>query len=167
MALLAQSMEALTAGLDLHTSLARFADLLVPYPADWVAVHLIEDDGTVVRAVLRHTDPTRVERLVGREQGVHVVPGPVADTLGTGRPVLLSEIPDNLLAGLTAGGDVDAAAELGLHSAVVVPLLRPAATCVQVLPSSDTATRYALLRVAPWCQATAAPFTARTAPRSY
>jgi PAS domain S-box-containing protein len=123
MALLAQSMEALTAGLDLKTGLARFADLLVPDPADWVAVHLVEDDGTVVRAVLRHTDPTRVERLVAGEAGTDEVPEPVAEVLGTGRPVLLSEIPDNLLTAHTTEPDnTDVIRDLGLHSAIVVPL---------------------------------------------
>jgi serine phosphatase RsbU (regulator of sigma subunit) len=123
MALLAQSMESLTTGLDLRTSLARFADLLVPDPADWVAVHLVEDDGTVVRAVLRNTDPLRVERLVAGEEGTNEVPEPVAEVLGTGRPVLLSKIPDNLLTAPTTEPDnTDVIRDLGLHSAIVVPL---------------------------------------------
>ena len=123
MALLAQSMEALTTGLDLRTSLARFADLLVPHPADWVAAHLVEDDGTVTRAVLRHADPLRVERLVAAEVDTHEVPGPVATVLGTGRPLMLEDIPDDLLVRLADDEDHgELVRDLGLHSAVVVPL---------------------------------------------
>lgn len=117
--LLTRSMEVLTASLDLDASLARFADLLVPRPADWVAIHLVDDDGRAARAVLCHRDHERADRLAALHRPGDL-PQPVADVLASGRPRLLTKEPEDLLT--PSGASAGARRDLGLHSAVVVPL---------------------------------------------
>jgi len=52
--------EALATSLDVEATLANIAELSVPRLADWCAVHLVRDDGSVSRIAVAHSDPERV-----------------------------------------------------------------------------------------------------------
>ncbi|MER5512160.1 hypothetical protein ABT052_43775 [Streptomyces sp. NPDC002766] len=53
----AEATTALSSTLDSHNGLSRGCRILVPQPADWAAVDLIEDDGRRRRISVVHHDP--------------------------------------------------------------------------------------------------------------
>lgn len=65
-------------------SLDRLATRAVPALADWCVVHLLDDDGRLVRAALAGGDPERGERL---EQGLRADPDEPADLFSLDRVV--------------------------------------------------------------------------------
>jgi serine phosphatase RsbU (regulator of sigma subunit) len=60
---LADASVQLASSLDVDETIARAADLAVPVVADFCLVALVDDDGTVARAALRHVDPAEAQRL--------------------------------------------------------------------------------------------------------
>ena len=57
---LAEAGEALATSLDVEATLANIAWLAVPRLADWCAVHLVREDGSVSQLAVAHVDPERV-----------------------------------------------------------------------------------------------------------
>lgn len=112
--------------LDYEANLRRVAEIAVPRLADWCAVDLLDQQGSIRRIAIAHVDPAKVRLAeqyharypprLGRARGV-------AHVIQTGRPELYEEVPDDLL--------VDAAQDeehlrllraLEIESAMVVPL---------------------------------------------
>lgn len=124
-AFLSEASALLAESLDYDTTLSTVADLLVPVLADWCAIDLLEDDGSIRRLVVTHADPTKteaakaLERLVPEPGGAH----PVVRTLRTGESQLFTELPDRELE-RHAHSDEQLALwrNLGLRSAMVVAL---------------------------------------------
>jgi PAS domain S-box-containing protein len=111
--------------LDPVQRLRALAEMVVPRLADWCVIDLVGEDG-LENVALIHRDPNRVEiarRLRDapdweREKGV------VATVVETGRPVLMEEITDEILAAAAPPGPyVDDLRKLELRSAVSVPLI--------------------------------------------
>ena len=46
--------------------LAAVAQIAVPRIADWCAIHLVADDGTIRQVALAHEDPAQVQRVRDR-----------------------------------------------------------------------------------------------------
>ncbi len=59
---LAEAGSTLVSSLDYELTLAKVADLAVPYFADWCGVNIVSDTGVVRRIVLRHADAERRSR---------------------------------------------------------------------------------------------------------
>ena len=57
---LAESSATLASSLDYRTTLVNVARLAVPTLADWCAVDVMEEDGTVERLAVEHSDPQKV-----------------------------------------------------------------------------------------------------------
>ncbi|MDQ4064188.1 MAG: PAS domain S-box protein, partial [Actinomycetota bacterium] len=124
---LAQATTTFSASLDYRTTLASVAHLAVPYLADWCAVDMVEEDGTLVRLVVAHEDPVKAalaqelqERYPPNSDAKYGVP----QVLRTGRSELVPEIPESLL----AESAVDAEHReilhgMGLKSYLIVPLI--------------------------------------------
>ena len=118
--LLAESSEVLGESLDYHSALASLAALLVPWLADWC---LIEVTGEPAAGLAAHSDPgmTRlVEALGGAADGDH--PRAATRVARSGVPELATDAQADSLVG---PGDADrrsALEQLGLRSAMVVPL---------------------------------------------
>jgi serine phosphatase RsbU (regulator of sigma subunit) len=112
--------------LSVEERLRLLADLAVPGIADWCSVHLVRND-RVDQVAVAHSDPEKVA-FVARLQERYP-PDPTADggairVSRTGRPVLFSEIPDELLAASAVDDEhLALIRSIGLRSAVVVPLL--------------------------------------------
>jgi serine phosphatase RsbU (regulator of sigma subunit) len=123
---LAQAGRLLQAPMSVEHRLRRLADLAVPGVADWCAVHLVRND-RVDQVAVAHSDPEKVA-FVARLQERYP-PDPDADggaiqVSRSGRPALFPEIPDELLvAGAVDEEHLALIRSIGLHSAVVVPLL--------------------------------------------
>jgi PAS domain S-box-containing protein len=113
--------------LDLEQTLRDVAGLLVPQMADWCAIDLLEDDGTIRRQAVAHVDPSRVAlawELWKRQPPQPTDEHGVFAVLRTGQPEIIPEIPDALLEAAIADADaLRLARSLGLHSSMCVPLM--------------------------------------------
>jgi signal transduction histidine kinase len=125
MAYLADASAAL-GSLDYETTLRELAHLAVPRLTDWCAVDMVQADGSVARIVTAHVDPQKIElarRVVER------YPTPADATTGiplvlrTGRPDFYPAISDEMLQKAARDEEhLEILRELGLHSALIVPL---------------------------------------------
>lgn len=123
---LARATTLLTASLDYSTVLERVAQLVVPTLADWCAVDVIEEDGSIHRLAVTHADPTQQEAARTLEHqapdpnGTH----PLLEVVQAGRARLFADVPDSVL--VAAARDAEhlrIMRELGYQSAMIVPLI--------------------------------------------
>ncbi len=127
MAFLAQAGLALDSSLALEETLANLAHLTVPELAALTVIDLLDDDGTVRRAVAASPDPEQA-RAVERMRREHPLgPGsehPVTGVLRSGRAVLLAQMPEDFQRRIAAGSEhFELMRRLRYHSAIVVPLV--------------------------------------------
>ncbi|AUX44826.1 histidine kinase [Sorangium cellulosum] len=124
--LLASAGEILSSSLDFRETLAQLARLVVPVLADWCAVDIQAQDGAIQRVAVLHTDPRKVELVQQIEERYPVDPGAprgVPNVLRTGETEWTPEITDAVLVAIARDEEhLRMARELGLRSAVVVPL---------------------------------------------
>ncbi len=125
MSFLAQASQLLEAPLSVEERLRRLADFAVTGIADWSAVHLLR--GThVERVAVAHIDPAKVafvEELERRYPPDPEAPGGAIDVARTGVPVVMPEVPDELLvASAVDETHLELIRAIGLRSAIVVPL---------------------------------------------
>ena len=124
---LAESGATLASSLDYRTTLANVASLAVPTLADWCAVDVLEEDGSVERLAVEHHDPEKVALAYELQERYPSDPDTtrgVRRVLETGEPDMMAEIPEELLD--EAALDVEHRAimrELGLRSYMVVPMV--------------------------------------------
>jgi signal transduction histidine kinase/PAS domain-containing protein len=144
---LARASETLSSSLDYETTLKELAQLVVPEFADWAAVDIVGDDGKVRQLAVAHVDPDKVRWA--HELNRRYPPDPNARTgvynvLRTGKPELYSEIPDEMLvAGTVDEEHLRISRELGLKSAIVVPLIARERTLgALTLVSAESGRRY-------------------------
>jgi PAS domain S-box-containing protein len=123
---LARAAAALAGSLDYRQTLRTLAWLAVPPIADWCAVDILREDGTLERLAIAHPDPARLQ-IAEDYQRKHPTdlqsPSGVGHVLRTGR----SELVEHLTANMTdaAVSDSEPGAdlrELGLTSYMIVPL---------------------------------------------
>jgi PAS domain S-box-containing protein len=144
---LAGASASLSSSLDYRATLARVAHLAVPYLADWCAIDILEEDGSLDRLALTHQDPEKV--ALARELEEIYPPDPeaqrgVPQVLRTGQPELVPEIPDSLLEeAVRDARHREILRELGLKSYMVVPLVARGRTLGAItLVSAESGRRY-------------------------
>ena len=126
-AFLARASAKLAASLDYETALTRVARMAVGEIADWCAVDVRGEDGSLHHVVLAHTDQER-ERA-GRALLATVPAGenanhPMARVIRTGKPVLHPDVTEADLALMSSGPEhLVFLRSLGLVSAIVVPMV--------------------------------------------
>ena len=124
---LAQAGEALAASLDVETTLTNIARLAVPRLADWSAIHLVREDGTVSQLAVAHVDPERVAWALQLQE--RYPPDPDADqgvykVIRTGRSEIVPVVSDAMLVAAARDGEQLAMLRrIGFTSALVVPML--------------------------------------------
>jgi PAS domain S-box-containing protein len=124
---LAESGATLASSLDYRDTLANVARLAVPTLADWCAVDVMEEDGSVERLAVEHSDPEKVALAYELQERYPSDPETtrgVRKVIKTGEPDIMAEIPEELLD--QAAMDVEHRAimrELGLRSYMVVPMV--------------------------------------------
>jgi PAS domain S-box-containing protein len=99
-AYLAQAGTVLSSSLDYEATLRSVANLSVPTIADWCAVDIVGDRGTLQRIAVAHVDPKKVEfarMLQERYPADPNAPGGVHEVIRTGKPAYMSRIPSELL----------------------------------------------------------------------
>src|ERR671930_2196525 len=125
-AFLARASEVLGAPLHYETTFKRLAEVVVPRLADWYSVDLMDDPDTIQNVAVAHVDPRKVE--LARELQARYPPDPhapngIPQVVRTGRPEIYREIPDAMLeAAATSAEHLELLRDLGLRSALVVPL---------------------------------------------
>jgi two-component system sensor histidine kinase BarA len=102
---LAEASAILASSLDYETTLKNVASLSVPQFADWCAVDVVRDAGTVERLTIAHADPEQVRRADALARRFPW-PGPnaghgVAKVLRTLEPELVRDISEEFLAEAT------------------------------------------------------------------
>jgi PAS domain S-box-containing protein len=126
-ALLSEASDLLASSLDFQTTLQSVARLAVPTIADWCAVDMLDESGTLHRLAVAHADPAKVELAYEIQRRYPVDPGApygVPQVLRTGQAEFYPEIPDALL--VEAARDTEhlrMMRDLGLRSGMVVPLV--------------------------------------------
>ena len=120
------SKQLLEASLDYEARLARVAELAVPRLADWAAIDMLAEDGSIRRLAVAHIDPRKIdyiEELGRRYPTDHQAPMGVPQILRSGQSEIVTEITEELLAA-TARSDehLRLIREIGLRSYMGVPL---------------------------------------------
>src|SRR6185503_20791397 len=90
-AFLAEASKVLASSLEYEATLANIAPLTVPELADWCAIYLREDDGSVRIAAVAHSDPSKVEKAREIQQR-HPPSAGLLRVLRTGRSEVYSHI---------------------------------------------------------------------------
>jgi diguanylate cyclase (GGDEF)-like protein/PAS domain S-box-containing protein len=116
----------LESSLDYEATLSQIAQLAVPRLADWAFVEILQEDGSIERLSMAHSDPAK-EALVREYDRRYPInpdaPEGSAKVIRTGRPDLLKEIPDEMLEAVAEDPEhLRILRELGFRSAMVVPL---------------------------------------------
>jgi PAS domain S-box-containing protein len=124
---LAESGATLSSSLDYRETLANVARLAVPTLADWCAIDVMEEDGTVERLAVEHSDPEKVALAYELQERYPSDPETtrgIGKVLKTGEPDMMAEIPDELLDQVALNVEHRTIMrELGLRSYMVVPMV--------------------------------------------
>ncbi len=123
---LVEASAELASSLDYEATLGRVAKLAVPTFADWCAIDLVKDN-RLRRLAVAHVDQAKVE--FAKELAERYPSDPDSGTgpwqvIRTGRSELIPQITDEMLVAVARDEEhLRIARELGLHSAVTVPLI--------------------------------------------
>jgi PAS domain S-box-containing protein len=116
----------LALSLDWRAGLQKVAKLAVPRVADWCAVHLLEEDGTIATLAIEHGDPAKL--VFAQELQERYPPDPgnargAAAVIRSGQGQLIPEIPADAFAN-AATDDLheELLRELGIRSFLCVPI---------------------------------------------
>jgi PAS domain S-box-containing protein len=144
---LAESSATLASSLDYRATLANVAGLAVPTLADWCAVDVLDDDGSVERLAVQHSDPEKVVLAFELQERNPSNPGTtrgVRKVLETGEPDMMEEIPEELLDQAAVDDEHrEMMRELGLKSYMVVPMVaRGRSHGAITLVSAESGRRY-------------------------
>ena len=124
----AEASELLASSLDYETTLANLAALAVPRFADWCAIDMVGEDGSIQRLTVAHVDPEKVRwahDLAEQYPADPQAPYGVPHVIRTQEPELFKDIPDELLREATKEMPelYDILEALGLKSSLCVPLV--------------------------------------------
>ena len=129
---LARSAEVLASSMDPDELLVEIANLAVPEVADWVAVEVLTDSGSVERKALAHVDPEVREwalEISKRYPPDPDAPAGVYQVIRPGQAELYPEIPDEMLReGAQDEEHYRILSEFGMRSVVIVPMTTRART---------------------------------------
>ena len=144
---LAEAGEVLSSSLDYRVTLSWVARLAVPGLADWCAVDVLAEDGTLEQLAVAHQDPEKV--ALAHELRRHYPPDPDApqgalQVLRSGQSEFYPEISNDML--LAAARDAEhlrLMRGLGFTSVIIVPLVARGQTLgVITLVTAESGRRY-------------------------
>ncbi|MDQ3286594.1 MAG: PAS domain S-box protein, partial [Actinomycetota bacterium] len=144
---LAEVGATLSSSLDYRATLASVARLAVPRLADWCAVDIVEEDGSLERLVVEHEDPQKVQlahELQERYPPDPETPQGLLRVLRSGQSEFYPDITDEMM--VAAARDAEhlrLMRELGFVSLIFVPLVARGRTLgVITLVSAESGRRY-------------------------
>jgi PAS domain S-box-containing protein len=126
-AFLAEAGRVLSASLDYEATLKAVARLAVPAIADWCAVDIVGERGSLQRLAVAHVDPQKIELarvLQERYPDDPAASGGVHEVIRTGAPTFMARIPADLVAAAARDDDHRRIlTALNLTSYMCVPLM--------------------------------------------
>ena len=141
---LAEAGSALASSLDYHLTLAKVAELAVPFFADWCGVNIVDDKGVMRRLVVRHAG-VKMEVARDLQKCFPAARNPaVRLAVRTRKPQLIDQISDSLLTRhLRQPQHVALLQSLGLQSVICAPLVARGRTLgVLTFATAESARRY-------------------------
>jgi PAS domain S-box-containing protein len=144
---LSQASAVLSSSLDYRETLSSVARSAVPTLADWCAVDILEEDGSLERLAVEHTDPEKVSLAYELERRYPPDPdaqGGLYHALRTGEPEMMAEIPEELV-DQSARGERhrELLRKLDLRSYMIVPLVTRGRTLGAIsFVSAESGRRY-------------------------
>jgi signal transduction histidine kinase len=135
----------LSSSLDYQTTVTAVARLAVPKFADWCAVDLLVD-GAIEQLALAHVDPAKVAwaRELGAKYPPRIdAPTGVPAVIRSGEPQLIGDVTDEMLVASAVDEEhLEILRELGVYSAVIVPIQARGLTLGAMTLISSTPTRH-------------------------
>lgn len=123
---LAEASTTLASSLDYETTLSAVAGLAVPHFADWCAVDIAKEDGSLHRLAVAHVDPAKVvwaQEIYDRYPPDPAEPQGLYNVFRTGKPEFYPDIPDDLLVqGARDEDHLEILRRVGFRSVMLVPL---------------------------------------------
>ena len=145
LAFLAEASTVLASSLDYHTNLMTVARLAVNRLADWCAVDVVDDHNGFHRVALVHRDPARSDwarEFQKKFSANAAAPHGVAHVMRTRKAKIYTDIPDSMLIALAQDAEhFKILQELGLASAMVVPLIARERTLGAITFASENPAR--------------------------
>jgi signal transduction histidine kinase len=142
---LAEASTVIASSLDYQTNLMTVAKLAVNRLADWCAVDIVEENNGFHRVALVHRDPARMEWAAEFQKRLSkntAAPHGVAHVMRTGKAKIYTDIPDSMLIALAQDAEhFKILQELGLASAMVVPLMARGRTLGAITLASESPSR--------------------------
>ncbi|MBN3959629.1 PAS domain S-box protein [Nostoc sp. NMS8] len=123
---IAEVSSLLSTSLDYEQTLEQIAKISVPQLADWCSVEILNDDGSIRRLPVTHTDPSKTELTRKLQEYATDYKGTSAITrvLRTGQSELIAELSDSLLVASTQNQEhLELVRQLGMKSVMIVPLI--------------------------------------------
>jgi K+-sensing histidine kinase KdpD len=143
---LAEASAILASSLDHETTLSSVAQLCVPDLADWCVIDVRNEDGSFNRVASVHSEVERVElaRRMQERYPPDYERGIVSQVVKTGKPLLYTEVPEEVLAKSARDEEhLTFIEELGVKSGIVVPLTARGRTLgILTLLISESERRY-------------------------
>lgn len=123
---LAEASTILGTSLEVKATLRDVARMLVPKLADWCAIDLLKEDGSLERAAVEHVDPDKVQlawRLWEAQPPRPDSPTGAFAVIRTRKSELLEVTDEMLVAAIRDADLLETVRNLGLRSSICVPLL--------------------------------------------
>jgi signal transduction histidine kinase len=144
---LVEASTLLAESLDYQTRLAQLAHLAVPRIADWCAVDILDEGGSLRRLAVAHQDPAKIEwayELQRRYPPDRDAPVGVPAVIRSGASELYTEIPDDMLVRVARDAEhLEALRSVGFASAMIVPLTTRGRTLGAItLVATESGRRY-------------------------
>src|SRR5919202_381400 len=125
-AFLAQASAILSSSLEYEQTLQSVAKLAVPFFADWCSVDLLNDDRTISRVAVAHSDPEKVQFgwELARRFPRHLDDGyGISQVMQTGQVEIAIEIKDEQLVAAVPNAEyLEILRGVGLKSCIIAPL---------------------------------------------
>src|SRR5262245_45561983 len=145
LAFLAEASTVLASSMDHHTNLMTVAKLAVNRLADWCAVDVVDENNGFHRVALVHRDPSRTDwarEFQKKFSTKTAAPQGVAHVMRTRKAKIYTDIPDSMLIALAQDAEhFKILQELGLASAMVVPLVARGRTLGAITFASENPSR--------------------------
>ncbi len=124
---LAEASEVLASSLDYQATLSSVADLVVSNLADWCAIDMLDEDGSMQQLAVTHKDPVKgawARELRRRYPSDPDAPRGVPQVLRSGEPEFYRQVTDEML--VAAARDAEhlrILREVGFTSVMILPLV--------------------------------------------
>ena len=124
---LGRATELLGSSLDYEETIRRVTELAVPRIADWCVAEVVDETGTPRRIAVAHADPAKLQLardLQERYPAPADSPRGSSAVLRTGKPDIMTDIPDELLVGAAVDAEhLEMLRALELRSYMCVPFI--------------------------------------------